>query len=274
MAKLYAQTIFAVAHTHLHSYPFNNHGRTIRFLVQPNTKASALKIKFSNEYGEAPLRIGAVMLAKCDEDAEPYLETTVPVTVGGRATFIINPKETLWSDCFNFALGAEDNIALNIYYPDDEKVVSGNWVGTAIQRSAPGNFTVDCDIPGLTLASRLNRTFMHSDMTTAITSVCEIVAYRESPGKVFACFGDSITQQGNWAVPFAKMLYKKYPGEISLCNLGISGNRLLHNSPEHLGLLNGRAGFLRFEQNVMELHGLTHLLLELGSNDQIGRAHV
>ena len=267
MTDMFEQTVFSVAHTDARVHPLGNQERTLRLVAAPNTRAAALKVKFSNEYGENPVLIGAATLALCDEEGLLHPGTLVPVTFGGKLGLVLAPGEEAFSDAVPFPLQPQDYFALSLYYPNEEKIISGNWVAAAAQRSGQGNFTATEDIPGLEVASRLVRTFMHSNMAVTLTSVCEIVALREAPGRTLACFGDSITQQGNWTVPFAQRLARAYPGEISLCNLGISGNRLLHPSPAHLGGLNGKPGIERFARNVLSLHGLTHAILELGSND-------
>ncbi|MEG1641117.1 MAG: GDSL-type esterase/lipase family protein, partial [Ruthenibacterium sp.] len=87
------------------------------------------------------------------------------------------------------------------------------------------------------------------------------------PPRVLATFGDSIMQQGAWVTPFTKALYAKYKGEISVCNLGIGGNRLLHESPPLNKGFYGHAGMARYRYDLLPLNGLTHVILALGTND-------
>ncbi|MDL2325260.1 GDSL-type esterase/lipase family protein [Ruminococcaceae bacterium OttesenSCG-928-A16] len=263
----YLQSIFAVAQTNLQGQPFANHGRTLRLVLQANIAAFALTVKFANQTGQNPLPIGAVSLAHCNEAGQLTPGTLAPVTVGGVLNFTLAPGQTILSDTIRFALQAGNYFALSIYYPTDEPVVSGNWVANDAQRSKPGNFSADESLPGPRLVSRLAHTVAMSDMTVPITSVREIIAHCETPGRVLGCFGDSITQQGNWTVPLEKLLRHTYPGQISLCNLGISGNRLLHNTPPAMGELFGKAGVARFADDLLSLSGLTHAIIEIGSND-------
>ena len=60
---------------------------------------------------------------------------------------------------------------------------------------------------------------------------------RKGAPRVVAAFGDSIMQQGAWVTPFTLRLYERFPGEVSVCNLGIGGNRLLHALAEIAGLV-------------------------------------
>lgn len=267
MGKVYQKAIFSVAHTNMRVPPFNNHGRTLRVTTESNTDAYAITVRFSNRYGDKPLPIGAVSLALCNEHGELIPNTLVPLTVGGVLDFVLEPGMDMISDRVRFPLMHGDILALNIYYPTEEKVISGNWVGSGALRSRFGNFSADARLPGPNLVSRFARTVAASDMTVMTTSVCEIIAHSNTPGNVVGCFGDSITQQSNWTSPLSKLLHRAYPGKISLCNLGIGGNRLLKDSPTSMGGLNGAAGMHRYQWDLLPLHGLTHAILQIGTND-------
>lgn len=265
MEGLYKQSIFAVAHTNIALAPFNNAGRTLRFVVKSNVDASALEFVFSNRCGTSPLEIGAVTLALCDEEGELNGNAFIPVTRGGFLGVTLKPGEDQSSDVIPFEIKAGDSFAVSLYFPLEERIISGNWVSSNASRSRMSNYSADRVFNGPKVASRIAHTMFTNDMAAAITGIGQIVAHSQMPGRVVGCFGDSITQQGNWTVPFDKLLQHTYPGEISLCNLGISGNRLLHDAPEKT--MFGQAGVKRFNHDLLGLQGLTHAILELGTND-------
>lgn len=268
MEKEYLHSVFAMAHTDIRMQPFmGNHNRTLRLIVEANVEGFAISVKFANYHGTAPLPIGAASIALCNEQGTLQPGTLMPLTVGGVLHFTLDPGQELMSDILPFAIKPKDFFALNIYYPTDEKVTSGNWASHLSLRSFAGNFSADLSFPGPGLVSRFARTVIANDMTRPITTVAQIIAHCDAPRRVVGCFGDSITQQGNWTVPFMKRLSRAFPGEISLCNLGISGNRLLSGSPPRVGGLNGISGVQRFERDLLSLPGLTHAILELGTND-------
>lgn len=260
-------SLFAIAQTDIRTTPFNNHSRTLRLVIHPNVDAYAVSVRFANYYAAGPLPVGAASLALCDANGQLEADTLVPLTVGGLLSFSLDADTEVISDAVRFPIKPGQPFALNLYYPTEERVVSGNWIGSGALRSRPGNFSADIELPGPGLVSRFARTLAASDMTVATTNVAEVIAHRETPGRVLACFGDSITQQGNWTFPLEKLLHHRYPGEISICNLGISGNRLLHGPAPATGGLFGEAGIIRFERDVLRLNGLTHCIIGLGSND-------
>ncbi|MDL2295170.1 GDSL-type esterase/lipase family protein [Ruminococcaceae bacterium OttesenSCG-928-D13] len=261
------QSLFAVAHTDIGPMPFNNQGRTLRLVVPCNVDTHAMQVRFANPHSVGPLPVGAASLALCDEHGVLQPDTLVPLTVDGKLSFELAPGEELLSDRADFAPKTGDHFALNLYYPTGERVRSGNWVGRGGLRSRPGNFSADLTLPGPGLVSRVARTVIATDMTVTITTVADIVAFCDKPATVIGCFGDSVTQQGNWTGALEKLLHHCYPGQVSLCNLGISGNRLLADAPPSSNGLLGIAGVKRFERDLLSLSGLTHAVLALGAND-------
>lgn len=83
---------------------------------------------------------------------------------------------------------------------------------------------------------------------------------------VIVCFGDSITQQSTWTVPLERMLQARGRKSIVL-NAGIGGNRLLLGPPEPALQVFGPAAMERFERDVLQIPGVTSVILALGTND-------
>ena len=179
-----------MAQTDFGGQPFPTQGRTLRLVIEANGEASALTLRFGNQYGERPLPIGAASIALCDESGTLRADTLVPVTAGGVLAFTLPAGGEMMSDTILFPLQPGEYFALSIYYPTDEKTVSGNLVVTRGARSRPGNYSADSTLPGPSLVRRLARTITLADMTVVNTSICEIIAHCPSPGRVVACFGD------------------------------------------------------------------------------------
>lgn len=263
----FPHSLFAIAHTDIQQRPFNNSSRSLRHTIEANVSAYGFRILLSNLYGTSPLPVGEANIALCSEEGVLQIGTAVPVTVNGVGNFELAPGEEVESDFIDFKIEAGQFFAISIYYPTSERVNSGNWIGNTAKRSRPGNYTANLEMPGPSIVSRFARTVIITDVTVATTTVSQIWANCPEQNNLVACFGDSITQQSNWTAPFTKLLYHTYPGQITVCNLGISGNRLLCDSPPALGGLNGIAGIRRFEHDVLQLKGLTHTIIAIGTND-------
>ncbi len=267
MTANHEEAIFAIAHTDIGLMPFNNAGRTLRAVVSANVHADALRITFSNLRGTSQMPVGSAVIARCSADGLLLNDEYLPITVAGQSSFTLEAGQEVESDEVAFPLSPGEHFAINLFYPGRERITSGNWIGHGAYRSRPGNFSFEPKLPGPGLVSRFARTVVVSDMTVAITSVGRIVALRQQAGRVIGCFGESITQQGTWTTPLAKLLHRRYPGEVSLCNLGIGGNRLLQDCAPSLGGLFGEAGITRAAHDLYTLPGLTHAIIALGTND-------
>lgn len=262
---------FAVAHTNISAQPFSNAGRTVRILIPNNLAGQALYAKFSNYYSKRPVWIEHATVALADEAGNLLTESIQTLTVGGDTSFAIVPDRDVFSDRIAFEVQPGQTIAVSLYYPVSEKPTSGNFVGTFAVRSTRGDYAAEVKMPKARILSTLSKSVLTWDMTNAVTTLSALVVEQDealiAAPNVIAAFGDSIMQQDAWVTPFAQRLYEEFPGKAAVCNLGIGGNRLLHDSPASVKGIYGSAGVERFAQDVLSLEGLTHVIFGLGTND-------
>ena len=261
---------FAVAHTDLAAQPFNNAARTVRVLVPNNLPGSAVYVKFSNYYGDRPVWVGNATIALADEAGNLLPGTVRPLTVYGDTSFALVPQRDVFSDRVPLPVLPGQTLAVSLYYPLADKVVSGNFVGTFAARSVKGDYCAEGQLPKARLLSTLSRSVLPWDVTSAVTTLSAVLVEQEDTAprpRVVAAFGDSIMQQGAWVTPFTQRLYHAYPGMVSVCNLGIGGNRLLYDSPSLVKGIYGHAGIERFRYDMLPIEGLTHAIFALGTND-------
>ncbi|MEG0911215.1 MAG: GDSL-type esterase/lipase family protein [Ruthenibacterium sp.] len=261
---------FAIAHTDIVGRPFNNATRTVRIFVPNNLNGTGLVVKFSNYYCTEPVWISHATVALSDSRGQLMPGTLHPLTVYGDTSFALVPNRDVFSDSIVMSVEPRQIIAVNLYYPSMSRVTAGNFVGLFAQRSVKGDYCETPVLPKARLWSNLSRSMLPWDVSSAITTLSAVLVEQDEstpPPRVLATFGDSIMQQGAWVTPFTKALYAKYKGEISVCNLGIGGNRLLHESPPLNKGFYGHAGMARYRYDLLPLNGLTHVILALGTND-------
>ncbi|MEG1548892.1 MAG: GDSL-type esterase/lipase family protein [Ruthenibacterium sp.] len=261
---------FAIAHTDIAAQPFNNATRTVRIFVPNNLNGTGIIVKFSNYYCAEPVWISHATVALSDSNGRLMPGTLRSLTVCGDTSFALVPDRDVFSDSIAMSVEPGQIIAVNLYYPSLNKVTSGNFVGLFAQRSVKGDYCEMPVLPKARLWSNLSRSVLPWDVSSAITTLSAVLVEQDdaTPApRVLAAFGDSIMQQGAWVTPFTERLYEKYKGEISVCNLGIGGNRLLHPSPPLYKGLYGHAGMERYHYDLLPLNGLTHVILALGTND-------
>lgn len=262
---------FAAAHTNIEIYPFNNAGRTVRVVIPNNINGDALLIKFGNYYGDTPCVIqnATVCAYKAQKDITENM--FVPITVNGESCFSVPCGAEILSDEIPLSVSAGDSIAVSLYYPNEEKPVSGNFLANFATRSQKGDYTHCPDMPCPKLWTKLSHTLMPWDASSAVTTLREVTVVQNKPEtaapQVIAILGDSIEQQGAWTTPFTEKLYNALPGAVSFCNLGIGGNRFLHPSPKRLHENYGISGKERYRRDILAIKGLTHVIFALGTND-------
>ncbi len=261
---------FAIAHTDIAAQPFNNATRTVRVFVPNNLSGTGIYVKFSNYYSPEPVWVGNATIALADSRHRLIPGTVRPLSVHGDTSFALVPCRDVFSDLVSMDIAPGQTIAVSLYYPLGTKVTSGNFVGLFAERSIKGDHCDKPDLPKARLWSNLSRTVLPWDVSSAITTMSEVVVEQPDDAprpRVLATFGDSIMQQGAWVTPFTQRLHERFPGEISVCNLGIGGNRLLHNAPPSVKGIYGHAGMERYQYDLLPVEGLTHAIFALGTND-------
>lgn len=173
---------------------------------------------------------------------------------------------------------AGDRIAVNIYIDQQQKIqnLCGYW--------AEGGSEVRCNIEGDdTRGNAFSSTsmeeiykFVKEDPSSVkgqfFFGFSAVQVWTEDDVKVITAFGDSITAMAFFTNALQKRLYKKYPGQVTLLNAGIGGNRLLHDAtwipdaPAE-GELFGEAGVRRFEKDVFGRDKVDSIFCLMGIND-------
>lgn len=223
---------------------------TVRQVLHMGGGGDQIRIRLTNRYGRAPLTIGAARVALRKSGADVIPETDTVVRFGGATTVTIPAGADIVSD--DVALMVEEGVdlALSLYLPqptgpatfehmaiEDSYVLRGNHVGSV----------------GLAGAQTVGSRFFVSGV--------DVRTDRRSP--VAVAFGDSWFE-GVGTTPgtnhrFPDLLNRRWE-EGWVVNQGISGNRLLVDEV-------GEHALGRFDRDVREVPGATHVLVNFGIND-------
>ena len=246
--------------------------QTVRLVVRLNAGGNRVRIRLSNEMGTTPLIIGAAAIGLRADGSDTAPGTTRALTFGGQAGVAIAPGAPALSDPVDLNLAPLSDVAVSLYLPGT--VQASTLHGTALQTgyvSSSGDFTN-------TSAIKVERTITVWPFLTAVDV--------DAGGPAIVALGDSITDgtrstvdaNSRWTDVLARRLHSPRDalGDMrsearggrharpSVVNRGISGNRLLSNSPN---LLAGRSAQERFERDVLATSGVRHLVLLIGIND-------
>lgn len=232
-------------------------GNSIREIVQVSVDGKKLRVKFSNEYGKAPLEIKGVEIAQAatsGESAAIVEATTRSLSFGGKAGVTIQPGQMVASDALKFTVADRGNVAITIHYGEcDNKVVTGH----------PGSRTTSYLVEGNTTD------FSVAKRTDHWYTVCGIDIVGSKKTCAVAILGNSITdgrgsttnQQNRWADNFSRaLLANKATKNVAVLNLGIGGNCVLRG-----GL--GPTASKRFDRDILQQEGVKYIIVFEGIND-------
>jgi len=233
-------------------------GRTVRQIVYPTLDGQTARLRLSNEYGRAPLVVRELAIAPSSEGAAAERGRAVHVTFGGRNGVSIPAGGQIDSDPIHLDIAAGRPYAISLYMGQDQTMAGWHRVANQLNYvSTPGNHIDDAD------DRAYERRFTQSAWVTAL-------AVDAPQGSTVAAIGDSITDgmrstlnaNRRWPDALARRLREEGHANVAVIDLGISGNRLLSDSPCY-----GDALQRRFDRDVVAHPGVRTAVLLIGIND-------
>lgn len=237
--------------------------QTLRQFAHLSAGGEQVRIRLSNLFGDAPVRIGAAHVALCDSEQRIAPAGDRAVTFSGNPAIDIPPGALVLSDPVDLAVPALAEVAVSLYFP--EPTTSTTVHGFALQTnqiSSPGDFTGDAEMP---VASTLESWLF-------LTGIDVVVA---EPAAVVVALGDSITD-GTGSTPDTnhrwpdllanRMAASESLGPVGVLNQGIGGNRLLADGVGDFTFA-GPGALARLDRDVLAQAGVTHLIVFEGIND-------
>ncbi len=243
--------------------------QTVRQIVHCSAGGDEIRIRVTNEFGQGPLRIGAVRVAQ--RAGTGAGTATVPgtdrrVTFSNRADVTLPAGSPLVSDPVRLRVPPGADLAISLYLPARTPVT------TLAAFAFQDNVIADGDV---TSARTVNPV-----ATIGQYLFLSGVSVRDR-GAAIVTLGDSITNGANtqnnlnhrWPDLLAARL-RAAGLERGLANVGISGNRLLHDpnpaagsDAETFAAYFGHSGLRRFDRDVVAQPGARYLIVLLGVND-------
>ena len=234
-------------------------GRTVRQIVYPTLSGRSARIHLSNQYGKAPLAVEDLRIARSAGGATISGNGQVRVTFGGKSAVSIPPGGELDSDPVAIDIAEGTPYAISAFMGPEQRIVAWHRVSNQVNYvSTPGNHTADAS------AEAFRGRF------TQYVWVSGISVESMPSSAAVAAIGDSITdgmrsslnQNRRWPDALARRLAASGDRSTAIVNLGISGNRLLSDSPCY-----GDALATRFERDVLARPGVKTAILLIGIND-------
>ncbi|REG60228.1 lysophospholipase L1-like esterase [Paraburkholderia sp. BL6669N2] len=233
-------------------------GRTVRQIVYPTLSGKSARVHLSNRYGKTPLVIEDLRIARSAGGAAAG-NGEARVTFSGKSAVSVPPGGELDSDPVAIDIAEGAPYAVSAFMGAEQRIVAWHRVSNQVNYvSAPGNHTADAS------AEAFRGRFTQYVWVTGL-SVDAAPA-----SAAVAAIGDSITdgmrsslnQNRRWPDALARRFAASGDRSTAIVNLGISGNRLLSDSPCY-----GDALATRFEHDVVGRPGVKTAILLIGIND-------
>lgn len=243
--------------------------QTLRMIVHPNASGSAVRIRLSNEFGIKPLTFDKVTIADTKEGEEIVSGSVKSLTFNNSDSVTISKGEVVYSDPIPFEVTDGSDLTISVYVPGESGPTT--WHNTSNQTtyiSAEGEFT--SEVTGDAYTQSFDAWFWLSGV--------DVLTQSNKKSRVIVALGDSITdgylstlnENRRWTDVFNDRLDREIKNQtFSVLNQGISGNRILTDSP-----IFGEKALSRLERDVFTQTGVTDIILLEGINDIGHEPHV
>jgi lysophospholipase L1-like esterase len=230
--------------------------QTVRQIVRLSVGGARVRVRLSNLFGAAPLTVGAAHVAFSAGDAAIVPDSDRTLRFDGDTSVSIPAGEERVSDPVALRVDAETLLAVSLYLPEPTGPATFHAYGNQTAFIAgPGDLGAAGDLAGAeTSTARYFLTFV------------EVSARRLG---ALVAIGDSITEGGEstldanrrWTDLLSQRL--NTPGHrprLAVLNQGIGCGRLLRD-------FCGPSAFSRFERDVLDVSGVTQVVLATGFVD-------
>jgi lysophospholipase L1-like esterase len=234
---------------------------TLRQVVVVTLSGRSLRVLISNEYGTQSLLLTQAHVARVATGAQIDGASDRPMLFEGKHSISVPAGAAVFSDPIDLSISAGTPLAVSLYLPHSTEgspstVHEEGWRTGYVSKT--GDFTGSVVFP---VAAQLRSYFYLAAVDVRAGGVA---------GAIVA-LGDSITDGTGstpgagrtWPDNLARRLARARPGELSVINMAIGGNRLLHP-------LTGPSGLARSDRDVFAIPGARFLLVLEGINDIAG----
>jgi len=229
--------------------------RSLREIIHTSIGGTRVRVRFTNEYGDRPLVIGAAHIAVRDSGARVRNNTDRPLVFGGKARVVLRPGAIVESDPVSLDVPQLADLAITLYIPDSIRASTAHPLG--LQTSYVG-------VGDQSSAETLNveKTF------TQFLFIAGVDVMNARASGAIVAIGNSITdgtastinKNARWPNGLAQRLLASGEPPRAVVDAGISGNRVL--SPA-----TGPSALARFDRDVLMQPGVTHVIILEGIND-------
>jgi lysophospholipase L1-like esterase len=230
--------------------------QTVRQVVRISAGGPAIRIRLSNVYGSAPLRLTGATIAEAGDGASVRPGTLRPLTFQHARGVLVPAGQELVSDVTALPVTPLDRLTVSLYFAGatGPATFHGNAQSTSYRAAGDQRFARD------------GSTFIETTASYYYLAGVDVAA---RPRSAVVAFGDSITEGAISTID----ANNRYPDELAerlrasgrrlgVLNEGISGNRVLRDSPCF-----GESALHRFQRDVLDRPGVRTVIVSEALND-------
>jgi len=234
-------------------------GRTVRQIIYPTLGGAEIRLHISNRYSDAPLDILETRIARASGAGAAAEDAGVAVTFSGSRVLHLPPGGEADSDPVGLVSKSGQPYATSLYLGPDQRLEAWHRVSSVTNYvSGPGNHAGDL------AADAYQTQFMHYAWITSLS------VRQPAPATAILAIGDSITDglrstpdlSRGWPDGLMRRLAGDKGAPMAVLNAGISGNRLLSDSPCF-----GEKLTTRFEREIAGAADIKAAIVLIGIND-------
>ena len=240
---------------------------SVRMIARVTSPGEAVRVRLDNTFGTSPLLIGAAYLGQRIRGANLAPGSNRRLFFDGATSVTVPSGDSVQSDPVPMTVLAHQDLAVSLYIP-------GTDVRPSQHRQALVTSYVSSDGSGDVTAGEAGAPF--TDTTVSMLWLKGIDVLSASATGTIVAFGDSITDGScstldshdrweDWLAVSLNLNADRRGAHMAVVNEGIGGNTILS---EHLQPPpDSDPGIERLERDVFSHHGVTHVVLFMGTND-------
>lgn len=250
---------------------------TQRTYITNNLYGNKVKVKFSNLYAKEKLVLEKVVLGQ-RKSGTNKISKMIDVLHHGEAIITLQAGEEFYSDEMEWEIEPQTEIVISIYIKEKCEIQSACSTWSARSWYTQYGLLGDATKEELADAkeSREVYPFVEADVNKSniIVGISEIKLYTDKKVTTVALFGDSITHMSYYSDALSERVFQEFPGEVTIINRGIGGNRVLHDASfakliQGNGACFGKAALKRFEEDVYGSDCPETVIILEGVNDML-----
>jgi lysophospholipase L1-like esterase len=233
--------------------------QTVRNIIYTSVGGNSLRVQVSNTFGSGPLNVGAVSVGVVLDGAQLVPGTSHTLTFGGKTATTIAAGAQALSDPLTMNVRPLTELAVSVYLP------TASGPATNHSDAQQNNYIAAGDHAGDPAATAYTST------TGSWYFVDGLDVYSATADGTVVAFGDSITDgfqsqtgaNARWPNYLSRRLDAAMgAGAPAVADEGISGNRVLNNSPCF-----GVNALARYQRDVLSQPGAKDVIVLEGIND-------